>query len=62
MRFSFTIAHVPGKELNTADTLSRAPVAELDESNLSSETKEYVHAIVNNLPASEEHLRVIREQ
>ena len=62
MRFSFTIAHVPGKELNTADTLSRAPVTEQDESNLSNETKEYVHAIVNNLPASEERLKAIREQ
>lgn len=62
MRFSFTIAHVPGKELNTADTLSRAPVTEQDESNLSNETKEYVHAVVNNLPASEERLKVIREQ
>ena len=62
MRFSFTIAHVPGKELNTADTLSRAPVTEQDESNLSNETKEYVHAIINNLPASEERLKAIREQ
>ena len=62
MRYSFTIAHVPGKELNTADTLSRAPVTEQNESNLCNETKEYVHAIVNNLPASEERLKVIREQ
>ena len=53
---------MPGKELNTADTLSRAPVADADDSNLSSETKEYVHAIVYNLPASEERLRAIGEQ
>ena len=26
MRFQFTISHVPGKDLSTADTLSRAPV------------------------------------
>lgn len=62
MRFDFTISHVPGKELNTADALSRAPVAEMEESDLSTVTNEYVHAIVNNLPASEECLRIIREQ
>ena len=62
MRFNFSIVHVLGKELNTTDTLSRAPVGKEDMSNLSKETKEYVHAIVNNLPASEERLRVIREQ
>jgi len=26
MRFYFTISHVPGKDLSTADTLSRSPV------------------------------------
>ena len=31
-------------------------------SDLSTVTNEYVHAIVNNLPASEERLRIIREQ
>ena len=64
MRFDFTISHVPGKKLNTADalSLSRAPVAEMEESDLSTVTNEYVHAIVNNLPASEERLRIIRKQ
>ncbi|KAJ8389952.1 hypothetical protein AAFF_G00112370 [Aldrovandia affinis] len=28
MRFSYTISHVPGKEIATADVLSRAPVAQ----------------------------------
>ena len=62
MRFDFTISRVLGKELNTADALSRATVAEMEESDLSTVTNEYVHAIVNNLPASEERLRIIREQ
>ena len=53
---------MPGKELNTADTLSRAPVTEMEESDLSTVTSEYVHAIVDNLPASEKRLRIIREQ
>ena len=62
MRFDFTISHVPGKELNTADALPRAPIAEMEESDLSTVTNEYVHAIVNHLPASEEYLRITREQ
>jgi len=28
MRFQFSITHVPGKDLNIADTLSRAPAAD----------------------------------
>ena len=62
MRFDYTISLVPGKELNTADTLSRATVAGIDDSNLRTEMKEYVHSIVNSLPASEERLKTIREQ
>jgi len=30
MRFRYSISHVPGRELNAADTLSRAPVSEVD--------------------------------
>ena len=30
MRFDFEITHVPGKELYTADVLSRAPVGQMD--------------------------------
>ena len=29
MRFSYTISHVPGKQLYTMDALSRAPVLEI---------------------------------
>lgn len=65
MRFSFTISHVPGKELHTADTLSRAPVSEGEdgrEEAFCHEVKAYVNAIVKNLPATEERLQVIREE
>ena len=34
MRFSYTICHVPGKQLYTVDTLSRAPVATPDSTHL----------------------------
>ena len=62
MRYNFTISHVLGKELNTADTLSRAPVTQREESNLSEQTKEYVQAVVNGLPAKEKYLQAIREE
>ena len=31
LRFDFTVSHVPGKSLITANTLSRAPLTEPDE-------------------------------
>ena len=64
MRFSFTIVHVSGKELNTADTLSRASVSEGDsrEEIFRHEVKAYVNAIVRNLPATEERLQLIRDE
>ena len=62
MRYNFTISHVLGKELNTADTLSRAPVTQREERNLSEQTKEYVQAVVNGLPAKEKYLQAIREE
>ena len=62
MRFNFTVTHVPKAELHTADTLSRAPVGEADENELSHEIGNYVRVVIENLPASEERLRVIRDQ
>jgi len=58
MRFSFTISHVPGKDLNTADTLSRAPVSEVDgrEEVFQHKVNQYVNVTVRNLPATEERL------
>ena len=61
MRFDFAITHVPGKELHTADTLSRAPLSRVDDP-LRKEVHAYVQMIVTGLPASEERLESIREQ
>ena len=64
MRFNFTISHVPGKQLVIADTLSRAPVStptEADE-HFISETNAFVHAVVKNLPISEQTLEVIKHK
>ena len=65
MRFSFTIACVPGKDLNTADTPSRAPVSEGEDSREEAfrhEVKAYVNAIVRNLPATDKRLKAIQDE
>ena len=60
MRFQFTISHVPGKDLVTADTLSRAPTAECSQI-LHEEAEVYVCFVLRSLPATEK-LAAIREE
>ena len=62
MRFSFTISHVPGKNLSTADTLSQAPVLEpTDKDNrFREETDAYIQIAILNIPATEQRLQEIR--
>ena len=52
---------MPGKELHTADTLSRAPLREMDDP-LRKEVNAYIEMVVTGLPASEKWLENIREQ
>ena len=47
--------HVPGKELHTADALSRAPLGEMDDP-FRKEVHAYIQMIVTGLPASEQRL------
>ena len=64
MRFSYRIIHISGKNLTTADTLSRAPSCgpkEVDE-NKEKETLEFIHLIVDSFPASNKKLKEIREE
>ena len=49
MRFKFSVAHVPGKQLITADTLSRAPQAAIDDV-LDQEVNAYVNFIMEGFP------------
>ena len=58
MRFHYTIRHVPGKSLYTADTLSRAPLQEHSQSDSvsSMETEQFVETIRAVLPSSAERL------
>lgn len=62
MRYSFTVQHVPGKELYTADTLSRAPCEKStsQDRDLEEDTQAYVAMICQNLPATDQRLNEIR--
>ena len=56
-RYDYKVQHVPGKALNTADTLSRAPL-ELEEADqkLLEEAESLTEISVSNLPASKDRL------
>ncbi len=62
MRFDYTISHVSGKDLCTADTLSRAPVSEPTEKdgNFQQEVSAFLDLVVHNLPATEQRLQDIQ--
>ena len=63
MRYSFTISHVPGKSLVTADTLSRAPISKSPPCNdeLCNEVEAYVDLLCRNLPASDTRITEIKQ-
>ncbi len=60
MRYNYSISHVPGKLLYTADALSRAPVSASgnheDSTSLQNETEAFVAAMVSNFPATSDCL------
>ena len=59
MRFRYTIHHAPGKTLYTADMLSRAPIQEFSEKDISltpEETEKFVEVVVASLPANQDRL------
>ena len=56
MRYQYTISHVAGKDLCTADALSRAPSTEVQGKHsyqLQQEIASYVNLIIDYLPATE---------
>ena len=55
-RFDYSIEHVPGKLLYTADTLSRAPVSSSEDSTLEELAELAMDASVAHLPASRDRL------
>ncbi|KAL5010683.1 hypothetical protein ScPMuIL_012988 [Solemya velum] len=63
MRFEYSIHHVPGKELYTADALSRAPIAgtlNKVEEEFVDAVEMYVDSIVQQIPATGPGLEEIR--
>ena len=65
MRYSFSIAHVPGKYLYTADALSRAPLRgtiDRGSEEFQREVNFYVNAVLVQLPASDRRLEEIRSE
>ena len=58
MRYNYSISHVLGKLLYTADALSRAPVSgnHEDSTSLQNKTEAFVAAMVSNFPATSDHL------
>ena len=62
MRFRYTVSHVPGKDVTTADALSLAPQAEATQKDniLCREVNTYVCMVVENLSATEERIREIQ--
>ena len=59
MRFSYTISHVPGKDIATADVLSRAPIENTAEGLQEEEVSLYVDTVMANLPATDKRLKEI---
>ena len=61
MRFCYSISHVPGKDLVTADTLSRTPVSlPTAKEEFQQEVCAFLDLVVNNLPATDTRLRDIQ--
>ena len=54
MRYQYSIAHVPGKHLAIADTLSRAPVSApiTTDKTLQQEAEIFVNLAMEHLPAT----------
>ena len=63
MRFQYSIVHVPGKALITADALSRAPLTQASQADeqLSVDSDIYVTAILQNLLVTDKHLIEIQQ-
>ncbi|GFS06117.1 Pol polyprotein [Elysia marginata] len=62
MRFSYKIEYVPGKQLCTADALSRAPLPKFnyEEQTRWEEVSGYVNLIMKSFPATEKRLTEIK--
>lgn len=64
LRFSYNIEYVPGKELLTADALSRAPssLPGAHDDLMEDEMINHVHAVIEEIPASDTKMEEIRQE
>ncbi len=61
-RYDYLVHHVPGKEMYTADTLSRAPLAGSEgDVHLEKEVESFVVNIVKSIPATQQGLNKYRQ-
>jgi len=63
MRFHYSIMHVPGKELSTADAQSRAPLNDVTaaDNKLQEDVYLFVNQEIENLPVTDVHREAIRK-
>ena len=62
LRFTYTISHIPGKELIVADALSRAPVSNptAADTQFNTDVEAYVNSVLDSFPATEKQLKRIQ--
>ena len=61
-KYDYSISHVPGKFLYTADTLSRDPMMKQDQGNFEKEVETFVDAVIDlSLPVTPQRLQIYRE-
>ena len=63
MRFDYVITHVPGKQLQIANALSRSPVSLATDADyqFQKDVSAYVDLLVQTLPATNHQLQVVQE-
>ncbi len=61
MRFNPVAVYTPGKSLLIADTLSRRPLANSEQSDLEEEVEAYIAGVEEHLPASPQKLHQIAD-
>ena len=63
MRYNFSICHISGKYLHTADVLSRSPslttADDIESTELETSAKLFISTAVSNLPATSNRLKAL---
>jgi len=64
MHFTFTISHVPGKDLTIADTLSHALSTTVSHADVqfSQDTEMFVNTVMSCLPTAEKRLAEVKQK